>query len=331
MDGPKSPDPLADPALRRALLDFVRRRLPPADADDVVQTVLCEALAAKALPTDAAELKKYLLGIARHKVADVHRRGAREQVRELPDLTSSPPPLEAASMLRWAERQAPGTEEAKKTLGWMARVVEGERLEIIAAEENVPAERVRQRVSRMRRWMKERWMLELAAVAALAVAALVLWRLLRSPEPKEVIAPDVSSKPLEPLPLDRARMLRADALRRCDEGAWRACLDGLDEAARLDPAGDAAPEVQAARERARRAPESPSPSPEDTKVPDQLLQQQKSAPAPTPSSRPAPTDSKVAPKQAPTSSKEAPSDTTRATKKPTTSGKSRKDELFFKK
>lgn len=280
MEGPKFEATLSDPELRRFLLDFVKRRVGPADADDIVQTVFVEALTAKNLPTDREEMRKYLLGIAKHKVVDAHRRTAREQVGDPPELPVSPPPVEEEALVRWVERQAPPTEEAKKTLAWMAREGEGEKLESIAAEEKVPAARVRQRVSRMRRWMKERWLAELAAVAALAVLGIVLWRVLRKPDEVEAIRPDDSASPLPESPLDRARSLRAEALRRCDEGDHSRCIEGLDEAMKLDPAGDSAPEVQAARAKARRALEpkvAPTSSLEDGK---KLAPEPKQAPTP---------------------------------------------------
>ena len=130
---------LADPAVRRAIEDFVRRRVPGVDVDDVVQTVLCDALAAKGRPEDPAELRRWLVGIARHKVADHHRRSAREAASELPELPAPPPPIEERGMARWAEEQAASTRDAKQTLSWMAREGEGEKLESIADEEAVPA------------------------------------------------------------------------------------------------------------------------------------------------------------------------------------------------
>ena len=248
---------LAEPGLRRALEDYVKRRVPASDVDDVVQTVLCDALASAARPADSEELKKWLIGIARHKIVDHHRRTAREPAAELPEIEAHPPPVEERSLARWAEEQAASTSEAQKTLAWMAREGEGEKLETIAAEENVPAARVRQRVSRMRRWMKERWMAELAAVALLSILAVVAWRFLRRPgevpearpeklEPLPPLAPEV------PLEIERARSLRAEAAQRCDREEWQGCLDALDEAARLDPAGDAASDVMEMRGRATR-------------------------------------------------------------------------------
>ena len=92
-------DPLGDPALRRSLADFVRRRVPSADIDDVVQTVLVDALAAPNRPTDTSELRRWVLGIARHKVVDFHRRATREPPTELPDIEASPAPLEARALV----------------------------------------------------------------------------------------------------------------------------------------------------------------------------------------------------------------------------------------
>jgi RNA polymerase sigma factor (sigma-70 family) len=305
--------PLADPALRRVLEDFVRRRVPAPDVDDVVQTVLCDALASRARPEGGEELRKWLLGIARHKVVDHHRRAVREPASELPDIEAGPDPIEARSLARWAEEQAASTDDAQKTLDWMAREGEGEKLESIAAEENVPAARVRQRVSRMRRWMKERWLAELAAVAVLAALAFIAWRLLRRPDERELpeARPDdpkgaPSLAPTAPPMLERARELRADALRKCEASAWQACLDGLDEAARLDPAGNAAPDVAAARERAGEALKSPPLAPSVPSVsPSSLDPAPKGPPTltpplPTSTAAPRPTGTAVPPSTTPT-------------------------------
>ena len=287
---PTKQSPLGDPRLRKQLEEFVRRRVPSADVDDVVQTVLCDALAARERPEAAEELKRWLLGIARHKVVDHHRRAHREPPTELPDLEAAPPPVEERGLVTWAERVAGGSRDGEATLRWMAREGEGDKLETIAAEERVPAARVRQRVSRMRRWMKERWLAELAAVAALAVIAFFAWRWVSKPEdvPPEARpekqapsgAPDSRDQQLEER-LGKARDLRAEAMRRCGESAYQACLDGLDAAKALDPAGDSAPEVQGARDEAVRG-LAPPPQPIPSDVP-----HTKAAPPPPPTT-PAP-------------------------------------------
>ncbi|WP_437931695.1 sigma factor [Sorangium sp. So ce291] len=347
-------NPLAEPGIRRALEEFVRRRVPSGEVDDVVQTVLCDALASPARPADPTELRRWLLGVARHKVADHHRRSSREAATELPDLPVGPPPVEARELARWAEEQASATRDvqhAQQTLAWMAREGEGEKLESIAAEEQVPAARVRQRVSRMRRWMRERWLAELAAVAALALLAIVVVRLLRStrdlpevaplPEPLPSAPPREAPSPRDPLdprdsldPRDRARSLRAEALRACDEAAWRRCLDQLDEADRIDPAGRGAPDVAAARERALdalRTPTETTPAPgptldgkdektdrdaTDVSPAPQRQNQKKVAPPPSPKSTSlvAPPLSTMTPK--PTSNATAPTEKLFSPKKP---------------
>ncbi|AKT40037.1 RNA polymerase sigma factor [Chondromyces crocatus] len=257
---------LAEPELRRALESFVRRRVPEADVDDVVQTVLCDALAAPGRPGDPEGLRRWVMGIARHKVVDHHRRALQEAVAELPEMAAPPPPLEERAMARWAERQAGGAREATETLRWMAREGEGEKLESIAAEEQVPPTRVRQRVSRMRRWMREQWLAELAAVAALSVLAFLLARAVLKEEPQIAPMPELPKVGPEMAdPIERGRALRAAGFEACERAAWSECLERLDEAAGLDPAGDAAPQVGQARARARQALESaPKAAPEST-------------------------------------------------------------------
>jgi DNA-directed RNA polymerase specialized sigma24 family protein len=248
---------LGDPEVRRFLEDFVRRRAPASDVDDLVQTVLVDALASDKVPAEREELRKWLVGIARHKVADFHRKTTRERPTDPPEQEAPPAPIEAREMVQWAEEQAGSTREGAQTLGWMAREGEGEKLESIASEEKVPAARVRQRVSRMRRWMKERWAAELAAVALIAVLLVIAWRLLRDPkelpEARPENPPVPTGEPVTPSPEERAEKLRADALEKCDHADWRGCLDGLDEAKAIDPVGDGAPSVQQARERAQNA------------------------------------------------------------------------------
>ncbi len=253
---------LAEPAVRRSLEDFVRRRVPASDVDDIVQTVLVEALASATRPQAEDELKRWLIGIARHKVVDHHRRRTRETASELLDLPVGPGPLEERSLVDWAEKQAGRGGDGGRTLEWMAREGEGEKLETIAAEEKMPAARVRQRVSRMRRWMKERWLAELAAAAVLAVLALLLWRLFHRDDPIAVPEPRPrSTSEVTPSPIERAHALREKAFEECDRSKWKECLEKLDEAKGLDPAGDRDPKVGAARAKANDALRNEAPAP----------------------------------------------------------------------
>jgi DNA-directed RNA polymerase specialized sigma24 family protein len=296
---------LGHPDVRRFLRDYVKKRVGADDVDDVVQTVLLDALASPRRPREPSEVRRWLVGIARHKCADVHRRAGRERlaVDELPDLPAGPPPVEERALVRWAEEQARGGRDADRTLGWMAREGEGDKLEHIAEDEALPPARVRQRVSRMRRLLKERWLAELALVAALGAVALVLWRWLHREDGPIVADPTTppTVAPVESDPLVEGRRVREAALEACRAGEHRLCLDGLDRARALDPRGDAADEVRDARERAaaalepvpeRSAPDDAAPLPEPSAAPQTTTPP--TSKAPPPPRDPAPTN--VAPR-----------------------------------
>ncbi len=173
---------------------MVRRRVPEAEVEDIVQTALTEAIQSPHAPTEPDALRKWVFGVAKNKVIDFHRRARRESF-DVPELSDGPAPHDEADLLRWAERELPPGSDARRTLGWMLREGEGEKLEQIAETENVPAPRVRQRVSRLRRHFKTRWAAEAAVLAALGVAisALVLWYLRGNRDKPEPITRDVPS------------------------------------------------------------------------------------------------------------------------------------------
>lgn len=181
---------LASPATRKLLTRYIARRVAACDVDDVVQSTLCDALASGRAPEGGDDLRRWLLAIARFKVVDAHRAGDRTTGETAADLPAPAPPLEAMSLLRWAERQLPrGTEP---TLRWMLREAEGEKLESIAADELVPAERVRKRVSRLRKWMRERWAAEIAVALVLALVSLSVLR--AGARRREIILPEMATE-----------------------------------------------------------------------------------------------------------------------------------------
>ena len=199
---------LADPALAAALSHFVRARVPEAEVQDIVQSTLAAALDADdaATPIEDEDIVRWVYGICRHKVVDWFRRARREVPRDLEDEASGQPvaaaesaPQSAMDLLRWAQKELPEGEENAKTLEWMLREGAGEKLENIAAEANLPAPRVRQRVSRLRRYYKARWAAQAAAVAALLLIALAIALALR--QRKEEVAPaPVPTLSPEPVP-----------------------------------------------------------------------------------------------------------------------------------
>jgi DNA-directed RNA polymerase specialized sigma24 family protein len=259
---------LSDPTLLSALGAHVRSRVPSADAEDVVQSVLADALIADGAPQDDAEaLRRWLYGVARHKIADFYRRTRREQPTDDMGALESPSSGRASGkdLLTWAENELPPGSEAKRTFEWMLREGDGEKLESIAASEKLPAPRVRKRVSRMREHFRARWAAYVAGLVAAGLAVIVaLYVFRKKPEPEARIAPDS--------PLELAQKERRRALEACDEArsradtpkglssraAWKECIDGLDRAAVGDPAGEADPRVVHARDDALKALTPPS-------------------------------------------------------------------------
>ena len=192
---------LGDPALREALLKYARRRLPPTEVDDLVQNTLTDALVSQNPPNDEREFQRWVHGIARHKIADLYRRRGRTPQLDA-DLdgkvgTSDPGPA-TGELSQWIERELPKTDGAQATLHWLLRESDGESLDEIARDEALPAPRVRQRVSRLRRHLHSRWLALGAAGLALLLCAglaLHLWRSQKAPE----IARD-SLPRVEPVP-----------------------------------------------------------------------------------------------------------------------------------
>lgn len=149
---------------------MVRRRIPAQDVDDVLQSVLCDALASAHVPTEAAEIPRWVTGIARNKIADFHRRAFRERATDVVEARAPLEPVEERDLLvRLGEEEAKGS--AAETLRWVVREWSGEPLTDIAEEVALPAEVVRKRVSRLRRRLRAKWLLPFLAVA-LALGAL---------------------------------------------------------------------------------------------------------------------------------------------------------------
>ena len=285
------------PDLRAALIAMIRKRVPESEVEDIVQATLTEAIESPHAPKDSESLRRWIFGVAKNKVVDFHRRRGRESF-DLPEVAEDPAPHAEADLLRWAERNLPEGEDAQKTLGWMLREGDGEKLESIAASEKLPAPRVRQRVSRLRRHLKTSWAREVGLLAALGVVvavALVFWFR------KEPIEKDN--------PVARGEEIRRGALVKCDEQQWQACVEGLDDAKKLDPAGDGRPEVQKAREAAAKA---LAPAPVESNV----------TPPPSPLPSLLPMDTKGDIKQGPTKLEGKPQPTTAPVPTPVPTGSS---------
>ncbi len=256
---------LADPELRGALDRFVRRRLRGEDASDVVQATIADVLANDGAPDDEEGFRRFVFIVARNKLVDHIRRHTREVASdELSDhALAGHDPVSARDLLRWAEEELPNSDD-KHTLEWMLREADGDKLEHIAEEAKVPAPRVRQRVSRLRRYLKERWAAQLAAAGMAGIVLLLGYAYY---DRQETIGEHIRKQP-RPEQLQPEQELRRYALDRCHRKDWTGCLEGLDRAKVLDPEGDAKPNVQEARAAAARAlAPPPTPTPDQAPMP----------------------------------------------------------------
>jgi RNA polymerase sigma factor (sigma-70 family) len=188
---------VADPALRREVEAAVRRRVRSDEAEDVVQATLADVLSASTVPEEPEEFRRFVFGVARNKVFD-HFRRQKRQTDGLDDneQAAPEPPLSARDILRWAEGELPDSEA--QTLEWMLREGDGEKLEHIARDAKLPATRVRKRVSRLRKFLRERWAAELmlAGLAALLCALGALYWYAKGRNPDDV----VKREPVRPAP-----------------------------------------------------------------------------------------------------------------------------------
>ncbi|CAN5607261.1 hypothetical protein BH09MYX1_BH09MYX1_48000 [soil metagenome] len=281
---------IADKALNERLRRFVGARLSADDVGDVVQATLTEALAAKNAPESEEELTKWIFGIARNEIADHFRKRRREVPADLDDEEAEPASDGSAkSLLRWANAELPPGSENEKTLEWMLLEGDGEKLEHIAEESDVPPARVRKRVSRLRQHFRVRYA---AALALVAVAVVIAVLALRKKEVEEV-APVPSSekapKVPELTPETRAHEIRELAFRACDRASWQECLDRLDEAKAIDPVHDDDQRVQTARKSAAAALRPPPPIAPTATVPPvatSTTPPRSTAPTPTPTVAP---------------------------------------------
>jgi DNA-directed RNA polymerase specialized sigma24 family protein len=182
---------LSQETTRRRLSRLVRRRVPADDADDVVQSVLCDVLAAERVPTSEAELSRWLAGVVRHKICDHHRQARRQTIHlaEVEELTARPAPLEARELLRAVASDAERDARSRQTFDWTVREAEGHELREMAREAALTPASVRQRVSRLRRLLRSRWLRDVLLVTAAAFAlALSVGQLHLSPRAPVIVA-----------------------------------------------------------------------------------------------------------------------------------------------
>lgn len=264
-------DILRSTSLRQAMVSFALRRGAGADAEDAVQATLAEAWQKAERPTEPELLRRWLWGILRHKVVDLHRKRSREiSTGDFESPTeerqqAAPEPDGVSDMLLWASRNLPQGKDNEQTLDWLLREADGESLEHIARDAALPPARVRKRVSRLREHFRAHWRRDLAALAALGIAtAMLVWLWPRPPAPEPM-----AKEPQEVTPDPRVE-LRDRAHDACEHEQWQRCLELLDEAARNAQGTEperAAADRRRATEHLTPTPIAPTPTPSHSDKP----------------------------------------------------------------
>ena len=259
---------LAHPEVTRAIEGtLLKHGLARQELQDGVGQVQMRALGAlqnKPRPADLGGWKALCCTIAERLVLKDRKREAKRGLYHegLSDEADDHAPI----------ARSPGKEEDPVDLGRQRKVLEGqfeagdmpehgdaildavaagESYRDIGAELGLTEAQVRRRLARMRKLFK-------AKLASLGMLALMMLLAVMFATPFGGVArrdvgpqsnlPVTVEKPITPV--ERATALRAEALRACSAEKWDLCVGRLDEAATLDPAGDQAADVNAARARA---------------------------------------------------------------------------------
>lgn len=263
---------LAKPEMRDAIQDVLRRRgVRAIDSEDLAHDVLERALRVSRPPQSRDECLSLVRKMAKDMAIDSfklrrgrakYNAGPYENPDEAPAHAPTPGeerhPIDAARQLDVVGQQiASGTITARQ-----ASILASNALDIphaeIAAQMNLAPQTVRNELGAARRTARASWASYLAT-SLLAVVGLVIWQMTRAPEPVSAPSPyppppevDAGSDASMHEELSPAQRYRREAAEFCGHGRSRDCLDDLDIAAGLDPAGDSAPDVQHMRETATR-------------------------------------------------------------------------------
>ncbi len=245
-----------DKALLKKLRGTARKNVPASDVEDVLQETLTAACRSPQLPGVSLEARdRYVFGILRFKIADFLEN--RKKQREITEKAEAHFVAQAVDVDQVANRDfveklvtfvKPHQHSDLRCL--LRNKVGRVPMTVIARERGEEYEAFAKRMNRLWRQLQ-------AAVSAVG-GAFVLLIVLLQPHPERPLAydepgevafnePALSTHYGESDPMDFAKVLRGEAFRACMNNKWQECLDGLDAARELDPAGDHDPVVAAAR------------------------------------------------------------------------------------
>jgi DNA-directed RNA polymerase specialized sigma24 family protein len=257
-------------SVRNAILNL---RIPKQDCMEVVQQAFTVALASKNLPEDETALREYVVGIARNQ-AKMFRRKRRDGVEPFNEKAHGAAlpagARDAAETRAFLERVASQIPENRwSTFVWLLRMAKDESLQDIAREEGITYAAAHSRVDRLRQDIA-RWSLHVTVITTILICVIGFWPLYEPAfefDDGRVGAPGVFIEPPPPRPARRptaAEKFHADELRRhaedeCAEQRWDDCRDDLDEAAAVDPSGDADPLAARLRQELSTVPDGGAP------------------------------------------------------------------------
>jgi DNA-directed RNA polymerase specialized sigma24 family protein len=265
---------LADPALRRALLAYAKSRgVPEREREDVVQSTLAKAWRGRASwPATRAGFHHWVFAIAFCTAIDEFRGRVRaallkgkapqdaaqeddgddDPVEALPAPPGATP--EHRDGLRFVDEHAKKHPSWQRAFGWVLRACSGESYADIAASEGVTEEAVRSAIKKFRASVRDALGGDTAKLFLVLLVAVFLYGVFGPPKrDRETATPAPEPAPTMQAPADGADALRRRAFDECDAHRWTPCLEDLDRARDLDPAGESLETVRAARRAAQEA------------------------------------------------------------------------------
>jgi DNA-directed RNA polymerase specialized sigma24 family protein len=236
---------LSDPKLHASIRKTLRSHGVPADSvDDLLHDTLARARCAN-LPESDADATKYIHGIAVHLACDHRNYEADHLAVSFDECTCSPLTADpdghelrdgVAKILARLHERFPRAYHF-----FEAMYVHGESSQEVARRTGVSDGYVRAGASEVRQTAQELFM-QIGIGLALVLFFLGVGNELRD-RMRPTPIPDVAHTPPQvdrhaPIPLETGVDLRDRGVSECQQGKWKACLDDLNEARKVDPDGE---------------------------------------------------------------------------------------------
>ncbi len=258
--------------VQRRIRGVVRTRLgkdaPKEVAEEIVQNANLAMLEANSRPRSMATALGWVSIAAARAVIHHFRRGAGDATwldREA-DVDDQPGeqgevPGHGWSISQWLAEAVQQNSPDEETFELLVYKAQTERsYEQVAADHGITSAALRSRVHEFKKKYEPRWrrrqgmyvLILLLGAALVAIAVTLAWLLLRptpaeiGPDPARIVPSATVVRPPQ-TPLDIAKSLRDEAEKACAQQLWGTCTDRLDEAKKIDAAGESEERVQRMR------------------------------------------------------------------------------------